>query len=88
MIARPFPREYGYNSRTRRDSPVHFPVGYNVSIGILALRVLRLMVQSAYFQFRNDSPEIVQHFRSLFAWQEVMVGRPSRIHHQLEGLDS
>jgi hypothetical protein len=54
-------------SRTRRDSPVHFPVGYNVSIGILAIRVLRLMFQSAYFQYRNYSPEIVQRFRASFA---------------------
>jgi len=54
------------NSRTRRNSPVHFPVGYNVSIGILAIRVLRLVFQSAEFQFRNYSPEIVQRFRASF----------------------
>ena len=54
------------NSRTRRDSPVHFPVGYNVPIGILTIRVLRLIFQSAYFQFRNYSPEIAC-FRAQFS---------------------
>lgn len=75
-------------SHTRCDSAVNFPVDYSVSIGILAIRFLQPMLQSAYFRFRNYSPEITQCFRALFGKQVIMIWRTSPSHHQLERLNS